>query len=80
LGIEGAVTVRGVGVTTIVLLIEAYCTGLLLSLTVAVKVEEPLTLAAPVIAPDGERLMPLGSVPEVKDQVYGAVPPLALKV
>jgi hypothetical protein len=51
-----------------------------LSVTVAVKVEVPIAVDVPEIIPvDGVRLKPAGSLPDVIDQVYGAVPPLACK-
>ncbi len=54
------------------------CAGLLLSVTVTVKLEVPLAVGVPEMMPvDGDRLRPAGRVPEVIDQVYGDVPPLA---
>ena len=44
--------------------------GLLLSLTVAVKVEGPLAVGLPEIAPvTGFRLRPAGKLPDVMDHV-----------
>src|ERR687886_1078873 len=47
------------------------------SVTVTVNVEVPFTLGAPSRRPEGRSVRPAGTCP---DQVYGAVPPLALKV
>src|ERR671931_978298 len=49
----------------------------LASVTVTAKVEVPFTLGAPSSRPDGRSVNPAGTCP---DHVYGAVPPLALKV
>jgi hypothetical protein len=49
---------------------EATCDGLLLSVTVAVKVVVPLVVGMPVTAPvDAVRVSPAGSLPEVIDHV-----------
>src|SRR5436189_4394770 len=47
------------------------------SVTVAVNGEVPFTLGAPSRRPEGRSVSPAGTCP---DHVYGAVPPLALKV
>src|ERR687888_504668 len=47
------------------------------SVTVTVNVEVPFTLGAPSRRPEGRSVSPAGTCP---DQVYGAVPPLAVKV
>jgi hypothetical protein len=59
------VMTRDVGATTIAAVADADCPGLLLSLTVAVKVEAPLACAVPETIPDGVRIKPAGSEPEV---------------
>jgi len=52
-----------------------------LSATLNVTVEDPAAAGVPVIAPVEEfRLSGLGSVPEVIDQVKGAVPPDSVRV
>ena len=67
-----------VGLTRIAAVVDLVCTGLLLSVTVAVKVEDPLAVGVPDMAPvDDARVSPVGSLPELIDQVYGAVPPVA---
>jgi hypothetical protein len=49
-----------------------------LSVTVTVKVLCPDVVGTPVMSPvDASTLSPAGSDPEVTDQVYGAMPPLA---
>jgi hypothetical protein len=46
-----------------------------------VKVEVPACVGVPLIWPDEAfRLRPAGSVPELTDQAYGAVPPEAVSV
>src|SRR5919199_212504 len=49
----------------------------LASVTVTVKVEVPFTVGEPSRRPDGRSVNPAGTCP---DHVYGAVPPLAVKV
>jgi len=50
--------------------VEADCTGMLPSVTVAVKVEVPLVVGVPEIAPvEDVRVSPAGSVPEVIDHM-----------
>jgi hypothetical protein len=48
------------------------------SITVAVNGKVPAAVGVPVIAPAEARLKPGGKVPEA-DQVYGVVPPSAVK-
>jgi hypothetical protein len=56
--------------TTTAVVAEATCDGLLLSVTVAVKVVVPLVVGMPVTAPvDAVRVSPAGSLPEVIDHV-----------
>jgi hypothetical protein len=58
------------GVTVIVFLADAVCLGLLLSVTIAVKVEVPVLVDVPEIVPvDGVRTSPAGKLPEVIDHV-----------
>jgi hypothetical protein len=60
---------------------DAVCAGLLLSVTVAVKLDVPLVVAVPEIAPvDAVSVRPVGRLPDVIDQLYGAVPPVACNV
>jgi hypothetical protein len=48
---------------------DADCTGLLLSLTVAVNVDVPLAVGVPVMFPVAdESVIPEGRLPEVIDQ------------
>ncbi len=58
------------------------CAGVLES--VAMKVSDAALTAAvgvPLMSPvAGARVSPAGSVPLVKDQVYGVVPPVAVSV
>jgi hypothetical protein len=57
----------------------AVCDGLLASTTRTVKLNTPETVGVPLITPP-ESEMPEGKEPEIKVHVYGAVPPVALKV
>ncbi len=49
------------------------------SVTVAVNENVPVDVGVPVITPAGLKLNPGGSAPEVMDQVYGVVPPVAFR-
>src|ERR1019366_3734708 len=51
-----------------------------LSVTLTEKVEVPMAVGVPLITPAPDRFSPLGSEPEVRDHVYGDVPPLATRV
>ena len=66
--------------TTIERATDLVCAGLLLSVTVTVKLDVPLAVGVPEIKPDeGEMLSPAGRLPAVTDQLYGEVPPLACR-
>ena len=59
----------------------AVCTGLLASLTWAVKLETPTVVGVPVIAPLVElSVRPAGRLPLQSTRRYGSVPPLAANV
>jgi hypothetical protein len=62
------VTVNRFGATASVIAIDFVCAGLLLSVTVAVKLKVPLTVGVPEITPL-VRLTPDGRLPEVIDHV-----------
>jgi hypothetical protein len=63
------VIVNWVGVITISVVADVAWAGLLLSVTVAVKVELPLTVGMPEITPVVEaRVSPAGSLPDAIDQ------------
>ena len=51
----------------------------LVSLTEAVKGKAPVTDVVPETTPVADSEMPEGSEPEVKLQLYGALPPVAVK-
>lgn len=57
---------------------DAVCTGDPLSFTAMVKVDVPLVVGVPEIAPALESVRPAGSVPDASDHVYPGVPPVAL--
>ena len=50
-------------------LIDLVSTGVLLSVTVAVKLAVPLAVGVPEIAPVCERVRPAGKLPAVSDHV-----------
>jgi len=50
-------------------LIDLVSAGVLLSVTVAVKLLVPLAVGVPEIAPVGERVRPAGRLPAVSDHV-----------
>ena len=55
--------------------------GELLSLTVIVKLDDPLLVGVPEMVPVAdENDRPAGNSPEVIAQLYGEVPPVACKV
>lgn len=65
--VVGGAVVGGsaLGATMIVAVVDVTWVGLLLSVTVAVKVEVPLAVGTPEIAPlDDDRLKPGGRLPE----------------
>jgi hypothetical protein len=69
-GREVVVTEKPGGETVIDRLAEVVLAGLLESVTVTVKLEVPVVVGVPVIAPlEALRLSPAGSEPEVTAQV-----------
>jgi hypothetical protein len=69
-GSAEATIASGVGATTTDVAADADCTGLLLSITLAVKAEVPDWVGTPEIVPvDDVRVSPAGSLPAVIDQV-----------
>ena len=62
------VIVNRFGATTSVIAIDFVCAGLLLSVTVAVKLKAPLDVGVPEIMPL-VRVNPAGKLPEVIDHV-----------
>ena len=52
----------------------------LASVAVTVKVEEPAAVGVPLRTPPAESVSHAGSEPAVTAKVYGAVPPLAVRV
>src|SRR4051794_32311498 len=50
------------------------------SVTLTVKLEVPAVVGVPVIVPFVASVSPAGSDPALTDHVYGAVPPLAVRV
>ena len=55
--------------TTIERAADFVCAGLLASVTVTVKLEVPLVVGVPAIAPAGDRVSPAGRLPAVIAQV-----------
>jgi hypothetical protein len=73
--------VAGSAATVIVVTADLVCAGSPVSLTVTVKVDTPLAVGVPEIVPVVEAsVSPAGRLPEVTDQVYCGVPPLACRV
>jgi hypothetical protein len=69
------------GATTIEVAAELVCAGEPLSVTVAVKLYVPLVEGVPEMMPVvAARVSPAGRLPEVIDQVYAGVPPVAVMV
>ena len=59
-----------VGATVMEVAADWVCAGLLLSVTLTVKLEVPLPVGVPEITPvDDDRLRPAGRLPEATDQV-----------
>jgi hypothetical protein len=59
--------------------IDFVCMGLDESVTLKVRLAVPTAVGVPEMVPvAAARLRPAGSVPLVRDQVYGVVPPVAL--
>ena len=55
----------------------ALCAGELESVTFTVNEELPAVVGVPLICPEPLSVSPAGKLPELIDQLYGAVPPLA---
>lgn len=68
------------GATTSVKLVDCVCAGELESFTCTVNVEFPAAVGVPERTPALDRLSPGGSEPDVIDQVYAGVPPVAARV
>ena len=56
-----------------------WCVGVAASVTVTVKGNVPAVVGIPESIPEPLRVKPVGRVPIVTVQVYGAVPPVALR-
>ena len=64
--------------TTMEVAADWVCMGEPLSLTAAVKLKVPLVMGVPEIMPlVAARVSPAGRLPDVIDQVYAGVPPVA---
>jgi hypothetical protein len=71
------VIAKAIGAITIDRVTGLLSAGLDESATATVKDAVPLAVGVPEIRPvDVFRLSPAGRLPEIKDQLYGAVPPL----
>ena len=60
-------------------LAAALCVGELESITLTVKENVPDAVGVPLIWPELTSVSPAGKEPALTDQVYGAVPPLAVR-
>ena len=56
------------------------CDGDPLSVTATTKFEDEVEVGVPEITPEGDRVSPVGRLPELTDHVYEAVPPLARRL
>jgi hypothetical protein len=69
------------GVTAVVMAIlrfaVALCAGVLESVTFTVNEEVPAVVGVPLICPELLSVKPAGKLPELTDQLYGVLPPLA---
>jgi hypothetical protein len=61
-------------------LAEALCTGELESVTFTVNEAVPAVVGVPLTTPPLLSVNPVGNAPEMTDQLYGLVPPLAAGV
>jgi hypothetical protein len=68
-GSDGGTTVSVVALIVTLLAADAVCAGLLLSVTVAVKLDVPLVVALPEITPDDVNVRPAVRLPDVIDQL-----------
>ena len=57
--------------------VVALCAGELESVALTVNAEVPAVVGVPLICPELLRVSPAGKPPELIDQLYGAVPPVA---
>ena len=64
-------------VTVILRFPVALCVGELESVTFTVNEEVPAVVGVPLICPELLSVRPAGKLPELTDQLYGVVPPLA---
>ena len=77
---RGAI-VTGATTTGMETVVVAVCTEELESITVTPKLKFPADVGVPEIAPEAaDKLSPGGSWPEDTLQVYGAVPPVMVRV
>ncbi len=78
------VTLTGVAAAATVMLsgcVAVSAAGVLASVTIAVKLNDPAVVGVPEIVPLATaNVKPAGSVPALTLQLYGAVPPLAVNV
>jgi hypothetical protein len=66
--------------TVILRLAEALCTGELESVTFTVNEAVPAVVGVPLTTPPLLSVNPVGNAPALIDQLYGLVPPLAVKL
>jgi len=79
LGAKSAVLVIGPAMAMLKLLV-AVTAGEAESVTRTVKVDAAAVVGVPVMLPAALSVRPAGSVPLAIDQLYGEIPPLAVKV
>jgi hypothetical protein len=67
-------------VAELTVMLSALVTFCAPAVTWTVKLEVPVAVGVPEITPADVRVTPVGSVPLAIDQVYGGVPPVAVRV
>ena len=78
-GSEDVVICTGVteAVMAMLRLAVALCAGELESVTLTANEEVPAVVGVPLICPELLKVRPAGREPELSDQLYGVIPPLA---
>ena len=78
---DGGAAKLSTGPPTTVIEVALVALWPLASVTLTVKLEVPSAVGVPASTPvDAFRVIPAGGVPLLTDQVYGAVPPVAVSV
>ena len=70
----------GAAMTSVYATLVVPAVPVVLSVTVTVKLKVPSTVGVPESRPAPDKVRPVGSAPAVTENVYGALPPLAVNV